>query len=286
MTSRPAIAVIGSTATALNVAMWCANLGASVTVFGSPSHTDVEKYVGPDTTNVVFVDGIALLDSRALRVHNHGVEHSFDHIILAMEDTRTELAGIARDADGRCIVDAMFRTTRTSVFAIGSMASVGEVSRARSLAHGVVVAHDLTEKKPVFSEHSDKLSIHGLTVLARIGVYPREWRRRQTLTFDVTFEIDASQASPQDALGSTIDYAAVAQEIETLLGEQHFNLIETVADVLASRLLARFDVRTLKLRVTKPGVPQRHASASIEVERRRRRLHPVLFRKFRRVQGR
>lgn len=100
-------------------------------------------------------------------------------------------------------------------------------------------------------------------------MYPREWRRRQTLTFDIGFEVDAGVASPSDSLQRTIDYAAVATSVEALLAEQHFNLIETVADVLATRLLARFGSRTVRVRVTKPGVPQRHASASIEVERRR-----------------
>ena len=98
---------------------------------------------------------------------------------------------------------------------------------------------------------------------------PREWRRRQTLTFEIAFEVDAGAASPSDSLQRTIDYAAVASSVEALLAEQHFNLIETVADVLATRLLANYESRSVRVRVTKPGVPQRHASASSEVERRR-----------------
>lgn len=113
----------------------------------------------------------------------------------------------------------------------------------------------------------DRLSVEGLTFPARIGVYPRERRRLQTLTIDVGFDVDASAAAPADALRATIDYAAVANTIEELLASQHFNLIETVADRVARVLLERFVSPRVRVKVTKPGVPQRHASASIEVER-------------------
>jgi dihydroneopterin aldolase len=116
---------------------------------------------------------------------------------------------------------------------------------------------------------SDRLRLEGLTFPARIGVYPRERRRTQTLTFGIEFEVNAAAAAPADALGGTIDYAAVASTIENILAERHFNLIETVAETVAAALLERFPTQWVRVRVQKPGVPQAGSSASIEIERAR-----------------
>ena len=116
----------------------------------------------------------------------------------------------------------------------------------------------------------DQIRIEGLEVRCVVGVYPRERSRRQMLGFEVRFDIDASRAAPTDTVRDTVDYAAAVECIAAVLASQHFNLIETVAAVVAEELLQRFATPRVHVRVTKPGVPQRHAAASVEVERRRR----------------
>ena len=177
--------------------------------------------------------------------------------------------GVATDARGYARVDRLQRTSRPHVLAVGDLCCPEAPTIATALGHGAVAAKVIAGgATAVPAARADRLTVHGLTLPARIGVYPREWKRLQTLTFDITFEVDAAAASPTDSLRRTVDYAAVAAMTEAMLAEQHYNLIETVADLLATRLLARFDARSVRVRVTKPGVPQRHASASIEVERR------------------
>lgn len=177
--------------------------------------------------------------------------------------------GVAADARGYIRVDRLQRTSRPHVLAVGDVCCPEAPTIATALGQGAVAAKVIASGATTApSARADHLTIHGLTLPARIGVYPREWKRLQTLTFDITFEVDAAAAAPTDSLRRTVDYAAVAAMTEAMLAEQHYNLIETVADLLATRLLARFDARTVRVRVTKPGVPQRHASASIEVERR------------------
>jgi thioredoxin reductase (NADPH) len=178
--------------------------------------------------------------------------------------------GVSTDAAGYVRVDALQRTSRAGVFAVGDVCCPESPTLATALGHGATAAKMIVQGALVpEATCSDRLSIHGLSFPARIGVYPRERRRRQTLGFDLSFEVDAGAAAPTDSLHRTIDYAAVADVIETMLAQQHYNLIETVADGVATRLLAHFDTRSVRVRVTKPGVPQTYASASIEVERRR-----------------
>jgi dihydroneopterin aldolase len=54
------------------------------------------------------------------------------------------------------------------------------------------------------------------------------------------------------------------------MGRQHYNLIETVAEAVATTILARFPTRRVRVRVTKPGVPLRRSCAVVEIERTRR----------------
>jgi len=184
----------------------------------------------------------------------------------------SEGLGVAVDAEGYVRVDRLQRTSRPGVLAVGDVCCPEAPTVATALGHGAVAAKVIaagSATSPALAGRADVLTVHGLTLPARIGVYPREWKRLQTLAFDIAFEVDAAAASPADSLARTVDYAAVSAMAEAMLAEQHYNLIETVADTLARRLLARFGARAVRVRVTKPGVPQRHASASIEVERRR-----------------
>lgn len=222
---------------------------------------------------VEAIEGAERVEAVRVRA-SHGEERLDADAVFVCVGPEPESAGfgVALDPRGYVRVDRLQRTSRTGVYAVGDVCCPEAPTIPTALGHGATAAKAIVSARSLAwpSESSpDTLTVRGLSFAARIGVYPREWRRRQTLTFDLGFDLDASASAPTDSLRRTVDYAAVADAVEALLGEQHFNLIETVADTLASRLLASFDARAVRVRVTKPGVPQRHSTASIEVERRR-----------------
>lgn len=222
-------------------------------------------------TVVEALAGDGRVERARLRGPGGVTEEGFDAVFVCVgPEPLSEGFGVATDGRGYVRVDRLQRTTRPGVLAVGDVCCPEAPTVATALGHGAVAAKVIAAGATAMpTARADVLTVHGLTLPARIGVYPREWKRRQTLSFDIAFEVDAGAASPTDALRCTVDYAAVASVTEAMLAEQHYNLIETVADRLATRLLAGFDARAVRVRVTKPGVPQRHASASIEVERRR-----------------
>jgi thioredoxin reductase (NADPH) len=185
--------------------------------------------------------------------------------------------GVALDARGYVRVDRAGRTSRPGVFAVGDVCSPDAPTVANALGMGSAVAKAIRAVDdgaalagaPTRPGASDRLGLRGITLPARIGVYPREKDRHQTLSFDLDFDVDAARAAPADALRDTIDYAAVTEVIAEVVGRQHYNLIETVAEVVAAAILGRFPTRRVRVRVTKSGVPLRRAAAVIEVERRR-----------------
>lgn len=183
--------------------------------------------------------------------------------------------GVATDAKGYVRVDRAGRTSRAGVFAVGDVCSAEAPTVAHAMGMGTAAAKAIAAgattavEAPVVGSRgaSDRTGLRGITLPARIGAYPREKHRPQTLTFDLDFDVDAARAAPTDALRETVDYAAVTEAIAEVIARQHYNLIETVADAVATAILARFATRRVRVRVTKPGVPQRRASAVAEVER-------------------
>jgi thioredoxin reductase (NADPH) len=222
-------------------------------------------------TVVLSLSGNGRVEQARLRGPNGVSEEGFDAVFVCVGPEPLSAGfGVATDGRGYVRVDRLQRTSRPGVLAVGDLCCPEAPTVATALGHGaiaakVIVAGATTAAAP----RADVLTLHRLTLPARIGVYPSEWERPQTLSFDIAFEVDAAAAAPSDALRCTVDYAAVAAMTEAMLEEQHYKLIETVADRLATRLLAGFDARAVRVRVTKPGVPQPHTSASIEVERRR-----------------
>lgn len=192
-------------------------------------------------------------------------------------EPNTRALGLATLPSGYLSVDRWLRTSRPGVFAVGDVCAPWAPTISTAMGHGAQVAKTIAAmldgRAPwavTHPLHSDLLCIRGLSFAARIGVYPRERKHKQTLGFDLCFELDASTSAPTDDVRATIDYAAVSEAIAEVLSRQHFNLIETVAETVTEALRARFSVRWIQVKVIKPGVPQARAEASLTVERGRR----------------
>jgi dihydroneopterin aldolase len=94
---------------------------------------------------------------------------------------------------------------------------------------------------------TDKILISRINCLAVIGVTPEERARKQRLSIDVEFLIDARKPAATDSLKDTIDYGKVARAVAEVCEKQPYHLIETVAELIAQRVLTDFP--TLSTRV-------------------------------------
>lgn len=183
--------------------------------------------------------------------------------------------GVARAPDGAILVDRLQRTSRAGVFAVGDVCCSEAPTVSTALGHGAVAAkaisalRDGTLREDDPSLDRDELRVRGLCLPARVGAYAREVGVEQTLRFDLTFMIDARAAAQVDRVERTLDYAAAAEVIREVLGRRHHHLVETVAHVVASELLARFGVAEVTVAVTKVDVPMAGAEAAVIVRRAR-----------------
>lgn len=114
---------------------------------------------------------------------------------------------------------------------------------------------------------SDIVFVHGLRVDALIGVHAWERELRQMLLIDLDLATDVRAAAARDALGDALDYQAVAQCVSELVRGSSYQLVESLAEALAKRLIEEFAIPWLRLRITKPGAVPGAAAVGILIER-------------------
>ncbi|GAA0292211.1 dihydroneopterin aldolase [Psychrosphaera haliotis] len=113
----------------------------------------------------------------------------------------------------------------------------------------------------------DIVFIEALKVDTVIGVYDWEKSIQQTLQFDVEMRTDIRAAAEVDDLSKTVDYAVVSEDIVKLAKENQAELIETVAEKVAERILTHYAVNSVQISLRKLGAVASTQSVGVRIER-------------------
>lgn len=115
----------------------------------------------------------------------------------------------------------------------------------------------------------DHIFIRDLRIDARVGFHKRERHAAQTLRLDLEIGIANHAVFTSDRVADCIDYDTVVERVHALLGEQHFNLVETIADRIARLLIDDLGASFARVSVAKLGVMKGAGLVGVSVERRR-----------------
>ncbi len=119
----------------------------------------------------------------------------------------------------------------------------------------------------------DRIQIRGLEVFAWHGVGLEEQEKGQPFILDVDMECNLKKAGQTDALGDTINYALVVEEITRVMREKSYDLIERAAARVAEAVL-QMDDRIWRVRVLlkKPEAPiqAKFDYVAVEITRERK----------------
>jgi dihydroneopterin aldolase len=111
---------------------------------------------------------------------------------------------------------------------------------------------------------SDEIHIEQLEVSARIGVPEEERAAPQRLTVSISFWPYQQARDRADNIEQTVNYSAVAEETKSFVRDQSVNLIETLADRLATHLLKTFPIQKVTVEVRKfPLQDAKYVSATV-----------------------
>lgn len=117
----------------------------------------------------------------------------------------------------------------------------------------------------------DTIEIRGLRALCYCGALAEEQARAQPFEVDLDLVVDLRQAGASDDLADTVDYAALAAEVERVVTTERFTLLERLAQRLCDVVLAddRVTAVTVVVRKLRPPLPQQADTTGVRIRRAR-----------------
>lgn len=116
---------------------------------------------------------------------------------------------------------------------------------------------------------ADRIILRGIAASALVGVYAFEREAPRPLSFDLELACDLSIAGASDDVADTLDYDAAAAVVHAVCAELAPQLIETLAETVAARLLALPRVAAATVTVHKPGAVTGVEDIAVRITRRR-----------------
>jgi dihydroneopterin aldolase len=119
---------------------------------------------------------------------------------------------------------------------------------------------------------ADRIALAGMKFFAYHGATAVERAEGQEFVVDVEVQVDTKEAARTDDLERTVDYRRVYDIVWEIMQGEPRQLLETVADSIARRLLTLDRVQVASVRVRKPQVrlPGPLDFSAVEVRRERR----------------
>jgi dihydroneopterin aldolase len=101
----------------------------------------------------------------------------------------------------------------------------------------------------------DKVLLHGAHFFARHGVSDEERRIGGRFVVDVELVCDLARAGKSDQLTDTISYAQLHDVLREIVEGESFQLVETLAETIAQKILGVFPADAVTVRVKKQPPP-------------------------------
>jgi dihydroneopterin aldolase len=99
----------------------------------------------------------------------------------------------------------------------------------------------------------DIIYIKDLRIETIIGIFDWERKVKQEVSIDMEFPFDCKRAAATDSIEDTIDYKAITKGVIKFVEDSSFQLQETLAESIAALVKDEYGVKSIKLRVSKPG---------------------------------
>ena len=114
--------------------------------------------------------------------------------------------------------------------------------------------------------------VNRLAVQASIGIHPHERDAKQTiwLTIDAGVMEEASLApeSPE-TIADVVCYEDICKTVSALATQEHIDLVETLAERIADRLMQDTRIMQIRVQIEKPEAIAEAASVGIAISRLR-----------------
>lgn len=118
----------------------------------------------------------------------------------------------------------------------------------------------------------DIVFVEGLRVDAVIGIFDWERQITQPIFVDLEMRTNIQPASLSDHIDDAVNYKAVCDEISQLIIDTKAQLLESLADKIATYLLTHFNTESVKVTLRKPTAIPEAKAVGVSIERNRDHL--------------
>jgi dihydroneopterin aldolase len=115
----------------------------------------------------------------------------------------------------------------------------------------------------------DIIFLREIRLDARIGIYKREKAITQTVELDLEVALPDDRVFKSGKVADTIDYAVVIDRVRAALVEQHYGLVENLAEHVAQIILKEFRAPWVRVSIAKIGAQPNARRVGVVIERSR-----------------
>lgn len=115
------------------------------------------------------------------------------------------------------------------------------------------------------AQSRDRISVRDLVLEADIGAFQLERGRSQRLRFNVVVEVAGAGEPKDDDVDRILSYDKITEAVTGELAARRFNLLETLADDIAARILREPQAQKVYLRIEK--LDRGPGALGVEIER-------------------
>lgn len=117
--------------------------------------------------------------------------------------------------------------------------------------------------------NTDKIVIRDLVVNCIVGIHQVERIREQAVHLTIEITTNTIPSALSDDITSTIDYSEIQREVERLVVESKYQLLETMANDIATLVLTKSGAQSVRVVTKKPEAVINGRYAAVDIFRTR-----------------
>jgi dihydroneopterin aldolase len=116
------------------------------------------------------------------------------------------------------------------------------------------------------SAELSRITLSDIGIVGYHGHLAAEKELGQRFQIDIDLYCDVRAPAESDRLADAVNYEEVYRVVEKIVGEDRFNLLETLATHLVETIYEGFDVEGVVVRIRKPSIPYCPNLGHVEIE--------------------
>ncbi|MEM9471822.1 MAG: dihydroneopterin aldolase [Pseudomonadota bacterium] len=113
--------------------------------------------------------------------------------------------------------------------------------------------------------------VRDLALIAMVGIYEHEKRHPQRILVNIDCAVKEQGGELEDDIKNVVSYEKVVKNVKAIVQDGHVNLVETLAEKIADKVLRNRSIKRVRVRVEKLDIIPEASSVGIEIERTRGR---------------